>query len=459
MIGILLLLIAICLYITGKRKYSLLLFISFSYSGLRVLTDNVLGAKNINLAIIYTCVICIYTFTHDNRKVTSVLDKWYKRLLTMVCICCLFSYFHYEFSFFQILQGGRSYLILLSFYFLKIQSRSDIEWVIKSLFYVTFITAILYIFQVILKIPLLPYGETKIDPSTGILRMYNEPTFLVQFIYLTCIFPEFIKNNYSRKKIFQYAPAIFIIALMLTQSRMFTFMSLAFLGFGLLIKGELKKVAKYSIIIAILMLPLASILSSRIKGGNTGEDLKSVFSGKFKENLDTGKGFEGSLSYRFAWVYERMNYLSNRPLTENLFGLGIISESQVKTIQKWYNFRVGIQDNVTGYTQQLGTPDIIYGSFLTSFGYLGGALCLLFWVLLCKCLYLNNNKHPFIFSYSIYLMFCFIASFTGGYLIFKNLVLPFSLLSIIFNRNNRTMTYIKYPINGTKNEHHIDSNN
>lgn len=58
MIGLILLFISILLYMNVKtRKYSILLFISFSYSGLRVLTDEVIGLKNIDIAIIYTSLL------------------------------------------------------------------------------------------------------------------------------------------------------------------------------------------------------------------------------------------------------------------------------------------------------------------------------------------------------------------------------------------------------------------
>jgi hypothetical protein len=435
MIGLILLFISILLYMNVKtRKYSILLFISFSYSGLRVLTDEVIGLKNIDIAIIYTCIICLFTLLYERKKIETVLDKWCGILMATIFICALFSFFHYGFSFMQILQGGRAYLILFSFWFLKRQSCKDIKWVIKILFFLTYITAILYVLQVVFKVPLLPYGETKIDPGTGLLRMYNEPIFLVQFIFLTCLFPEYVRTTYSNSKFIRFAPMVLLVALLLTQSRMYTFMSLAFLCIGLLIKGKMGKTFKIAILITIVILPLSSVLSDRIEGANTSQDLKSVFSGDYKKSVTSGGALEGSLSYRFAWVYERTEYLKNRPISEKLFGLGIISESQVSTINKLYRFRIGIPDPESGYVQQIGTPDISYGSFIASFGYLGAIVCILFWFSICRYLYKNRKLHPFVFSYSIYIMFCFVASFTGGYLIFKNLVMPFLLIALVNNK-------------------------
>lgn len=437
MIGLILLFFSFYLYTKRKtRKYSILLFISFSYSGLRILTDSIIGIKNIDLAVVYTCVISLYSFFYEKQKISTPLDKWFRLLIIMVGACFVFSYFHYGFSFMQILQGGRGYLILFSFSFIKKQPNKDLEWIIKILFFLTCITAVLYVLQVVFKLPLLPYGETKIDPSTGILRMYNEPTFLVQFIYLTCFFPQYTRSIYGNSKLIRVIPIIFLTALILTQSRTFTFMSLAFLCVGLLLTGKIKRTLQLAILFSLLMIPLASILADRIEGGNTFQDLKSVYNGDYKKSANWGKGFDGTLSYRFAWVYERIEYLKNRPLSENLFGLGIISESQISTLNKLYKFRIGISDPETGHIQQIGTPDIIYGNFITSFGYLGAVVCIWFWIVTCKHLFKNRKSHPFVFSYSIYIMFCFIASFTGGYLIFKNLVMPFILVALIHNRKN-----------------------
>lgn len=61
MIGLLLLFLSIIFYVKDKKRWSLLIFLSFCGNGFYILTDNILGIKNQDAALIYFIVIFIYS--------------------------------------------------------------------------------------------------------------------------------------------------------------------------------------------------------------------------------------------------------------------------------------------------------------------------------------------------------------------------------------------------------------
>ena len=161
MIGYLLLLIALLLYIKPKyRHWSFFLYLSFMMGygwGFGLWTDEVLGAKNGDLAIIYTFVISIVMVF----KLQYNIPKWsfvvqYKWFILFLFASVLFSLFYYHFTPFQILQGGRSFLLIFAFPILVNIKQRDFDKVL----------------QLLIKAPMLNYGSTYLKwPLTiGCLR-------------------------------------------------------------------------------------------------------------------------------------------------------------------------------------------------------------------------------------------------------------------------------------------------
>ena len=103
MIGYLLLLMALLLYIKPKyRHWSYFFYLSFMMGyggGFGLWTDDVLGAKNGDLAIIYTFVISIVMiFNHQYRIPRLSFVVQYKWFIIFLCASVLFSSFYYHFT-------------------------------------------------------------------------------------------------------------------------------------------------------------------------------------------------------------------------------------------------------------------------------------------------------------------------------------------------------------------------
>lgn len=438
MIGYLLLIVAIFLYPKFK-KWSLLIFIAFCSGGFQVLNQLVLGSKPADLAAIYTIIICVYSyFAEKGHYENDSIHNLFKFFVIFFILSVFFSLFHYEFSLQQVIQGCRVHLTFLSLYFLQKTRREDVEWIVQKILQITVCVAVLYIIQVLTNLPVLPYiYENSIDNTTGIGRYYNYPYFLGFCIFCVAIFFDYFRIK--RKNIYL---GILFLALLCTQGRTMMISLITMLFIGLWLNGHKTKLVKIGIGLSIFLLPFSDLISARFSAaGGSDSDIHAIFDGSFINDFDsrTGTGYSatgGTMSYRFAWVYERAEYLSHRPLSENIFGLGFISESQASLVNRMYKFNLGlIQDN--GYRTQISTPDISYGNLLTQFGYVGGSLLLLMWLSIFYKLFKNRKKSPIIFSTMLLVLFYFVNSLAGSTM--SNMYsfgFPYLVLSLIYRKDN-----------------------
>lgn len=436
MIGLFLLITSIFLYVNGNKKWSLLLFVFFMSNGLCLLTDSIIGVKNKDLALIYTVVVLIYSSIYERRKVKiksdSILINSIYLFSIFLLLSALFSYLHYRFTFIQILQGGRHHFLFLSYFFLIKTNRADVEWILHKLFIITFITSILYVSQVLTGLPFLPYdlGEALVDKSTGLARYYNSPPLLTIFIFITILFPNQIKSIYTK-----YAPFVLLTAQIFTLGRIEIATTLAVLFIGLLLKEKASKLLKTALILGICVLPFIDLLVARAgSGAETNSDLKEIVNGDFQSRVFTGDMSGGTMSYRLAWIMERVLYLNNRPLGENIFGLGMISDSQIDVVNRKYNFQLGLLDEKSGYRTQLITPDIAYGNLITQFGYVGGCILFFIWLRILVISFQNRKVNPWLFCLFLVLVGYLIRSMSGSTISNSgNLAVPFLLLSVLYN--------------------------
>lgn len=398
--------------------------------GFGLWTDNVIGVKNKDLAIIYTCVISLYLISQNNYKLPKVeFIKWYKLFIIFFLCCIIFSYIHYGFSFYQILQGGRDFILIFSLPILINVKVNELFKLIKLLLYVTVITSILYILQIVVGRPLMPYvGEPSIDPSVGLIRMYNSPALLDFFLIFTFVKPEYFGKRVNILRI------LFFIALICTFGRTGIFSTIVSVLLAIMFLGKASKMIKTIIIIGLLFIPFIGMVTSRFEGGGTSDDLSAIKSGNF-QNFEMGEG--GTMTYRIAWVYERFDYLINRPIGEQIFGLGLISDSQPK-VQKMYNFKLGLTDPETLTPVQLSTPDIAYGNVLTKLGFVGGIIYLGFLINMAIFLYKNRKESFLTIICAAQIIILFIGSLAGSALSYpRNLVIYFITIgTLLYARRN-----------------------
>lgn len=117
MIGSLLLILALILYFSKKIKYSILIYAIFCLEGFQLFTSSVLGGKAGDFALIYVFIITIYNslYTPHYFKRSIFSDKIQLFLCMLLCTS-IYSFFHYNFTIFQIFQASREYYLILSYY-------------------------------------------------------------------------------------------------------------------------------------------------------------------------------------------------------------------------------------------------------------------------------------------------------------------------------------------------------
>lgn len=440
MIGYLLLLIALLLYIKPKyRHWSFFLYLSFMMGyggGFGLWTDEVLGAKNGDLAIIYTFVISIVMVFKRQYNI----PKWsfvvqYKWFILFLFASVLFSLYYYHFTPFQILQGGRSFLLIFAFPILVNIKQRDFDKVLQLLIKVCVLTSMLYILQTISRHAIMPYGEFDTDPTTGLPRFYNSPANLDIFLALTFLKPELFKGRII------YYRILFFLALVCTLGRTQIITTILLVFIALFFDGKVQKIGKYVIVIGMMMLPFIGVLSDRFTGDGVS-DFSDIQAGNFKEGYVQGRD-QGTLLYRFAWVYERYDYIIHRPLGEQLFGLGLISDSQ-PWVDKHYNFKIGLPNPDGIGAVQLSTPDISYGNIMTRLGFLGGVIYITFIVSLLFFLLKRRKDNVFILVSAASIMLLFINSFSGSLMSeTRSFTIYFLFLSFLFNNKRKILNYDK----------------
>lgn len=435
MLGSALLVLAIITYMFGWKRFSLFIFFTFMLKGWVVLTDDIMGMKNYDLAFAYTLVILIYSAIFEN-KVPAIDDlrlrRWLYAFFFFMLLDVTFSYVHYSFTPFQILQGSRSSFLFLSYFFIKKTKKSDLLWLNEAFFYITFITSILYILEVFFDLPVLPYYDegAKIDDFTGIKRFYNCPPLLYWYLFVSIISPNLIKSRLTFIGSF-----IFVTALIATLGRTQIAITFGVLALGVIMRGQLKSTLSFALVCMVIAAPFAQTISARFVGrdkDSTANEIEAILHGGIQETVKVGNTKDvGTFTYRLAWVYERAEYLATRSVDENIFGLGLISDSQVLTVQKMYAFNLGLKDAEDNIAQMV-TPDISYGNLLSKYGYVGGGIYLMIWIYLIIHFYRQRHNSPLSFLAFLLIFDNIFLSFSGSTISDQgNLAIPFMLYVII----------------------------
>lgn len=431
MLGIALLIFAILLYPSKYKRWSILLFIIFSMQGLRLIPDEVIGMKCLDIAFIYMVTINLYSMIYEKEPdcYLPYVHYFVWSLLAFWGCSAIFSLIHYDFTFFQVLQGGRHSFIFASYFFLRKLKREDIDWIIKALLYITLIHGCLYIIQCFTHLPVLfVNAQDTQNAHSGNFRYYNYPILATFYLLHAILHPTIMGRKQA-----QFAGAVLIITIILTQGRTFIVCNALICLIGLLLRGKLTRIAQWSIIGGFLLLPFLDNIVARFTHDNTESDIEQILSGDFIENAQSGNLNEGTLTYRFAWVAERYFYLEKRPLGEQLFGLGMISDSQKDVVNKKYDFSIGLSDKEHG-VYQLYTPDSAWGNFLTRFGALGTTLTLLLLFNLFAYLHKLRRLHPYLMCESLFLLFLLFNSIAESHLTdLGNLVFPLLICTFALN--------------------------
>lgn len=373
--------------------------------GYNILTNQIIGLKNIDLGLLFTFIIILNNASKPKKlffKIPPNLIRYTKYFLIFIVCSIIYSFAHYEIPLFTVLREARSYILILSLFVFNCFTIKEIYAALHVMLNITIITAIIYILQIIIGKPIMPYAwDYSKDETTGFIRLYNMPVFLTFFTILSFTKNDIIVNHTSLYRI------ILLLTVFCTLGRTMIITTL----FGVLLISLINKglihLLKIIVLLLLISYPLYDTLSTRFTGSGTIDDIQRVKDGDYLNY----QGGDGTFIYRIAWLYERWNYLQYRPISEKIFGLGMIGEGEPE-IYKMYNFQIGLK-NDKGQVTQLSTPDIAYGDMLTHLGILGSILNITIIIYLIYYFYRNRNIH-FLASLSFCLLIIMLINSISG---------------------------------------------
>ena len=283
MLGILLLAVSVILYFSPRKRYlSYFLYISFMFDGYKVLIDPVLGGvKNGDIALVYTFVISLvmilqkkYVLVHD--KIT----KWFVVFVLFLGCSMIFSMYHYDIPFMQVIQGGRFLLLIFCYPILRNMKLQECKRLFYLLARFTVLVGIVDVVQVIIQIPIIPTYEINRDPATGLIRFFNYPVFSIFFL-IVCL----VKPDYFGKRT-KYVLGLLFVCIMGTLGRSLMLITLICILLGLWFQGKRSAIIKYGLIITICALPFSTMISERYVSSNSGtqDDINAVLHGNIELN-------------------------------------------------------------------------------------------------------------------------------------------------------------------------------
>lgn len=400
--------VAIFALISGKHMVYGLLFTAFTLNGFFLLPASSGSIKLTHLSFGFSVIFCLYHI----QSVLSLLrtDPRVRKLIWLLFffVCSIgFSIIHYNFPVVDTIQTGLRYFTLLSFFIYIQISQQEYVRLLRILFYITFFTAIFYIIQCITGQPLMfSHVESyNVPMENGLFRFYNAPPLIGVFILISIFFRQYIPKQFRL-----IAPIIFILPVLLSNGRGAILTISLQIALVMISLGLRRKYIIGILIVGGIFFSIQDLIFTRMDNdGKTSEDISYTLKGEFDRS---GYQSEGGYTflYRIAWINERWEYLSERPINEKLFGLGLLPDEHPIIKQK-YNFLYGLLMPDSNLVAQIRTPDIAWGNFLTCYGLLGTTIFFIFYFSLL--IHLWRTKHPFARMLAVYMISQLISSFTG----------------------------------------------
>jgi hypothetical protein len=117
-----------------------------------------------------------------------------------------------------------------------------------------------------------------------------------------------------------------------------------------------------------------------------------------------------TFTFRIMHLLERAYYASGEMIT-SLFGLGFMSEGSDYTMNN-FNFFIGLDNEETGFVNQVDTSDIAWSIFVIRFGLIGTVLYLIYYFSLIKFF---NKRYDIGCAKAVFSTLCmiFITTFTS----------------------------------------------
>jgi len=413
-----LVIVACLLYIWDYKILALVCFFFFLTSGFNLIPEKIMDIGPISKGFDFAFFIMAGILLIDSLCIKNYLriDNFIKYLLVFggfLGICIIYSKWVVGLDWAGILRTCRYQFFWLAYFIFRNLDKKRLEAILRVLFPIVVALSVLYLLQIVLGTHIL----NKMAKSTfwigglSIPRYYNQPDML-QFFTLLAIYHNPYKN--VLKKITTF---ILICALLgaFHRSLMSLFPLMLLLGYIIRL-SRMRRILLLSVLGFIVLCGI-SVTGVLFVQSRMYADLRNIVSGNFADvemTLDPEDLAESTFTFRMAVLYERNQYVSERPVVMVL-GAGLVAEDS-KIIDKLFDFKIGLPDEATGKVEQIESGDISFSSLILRLGYFGTALYLMLWVYLGVFFYKNReNKYGFVSFLYVVMSIC-VAFFSGNLL-------------------------------------------
>jgi len=442
MIFIVLVIFAIGLYIWDYKVPALIIFFFFITSGFNLVPEEIMTNKLFSKGMDYAILIITGIIIIDSLCIKNYLkpDKllWFILVFyAFLAVCVVYNKYVVGVGWKEIIRTVRYNVLWIAYLVFRNLPKERLLLLLKWLFSITVVCAILFLLQIILNERILNEGMKSKVLLFGmkIPRFYNQPDMLQIFTFMAIYF------NPYKGKIRIITAIILIMALLgaFHRSLFIAFIVAISIGYVIL----LPRVKRIVILTSAAVIGLFFVVfwGYQFANSRTIKDIAIVTSGNVAGIDDLDIDIEdlqaSTFTFRIAHLLERNQYLLDHPKTL-LFGAGLMTEDS-KLTDKMFNFVIGLPDELSGKTFQLDTGDISYSILLMRYGYLGTLLVLSLYFFLMTVFYKNRQDPAGLFSF-VYFVVVIVVTFFSYILILPiSFLLPLITYSVVLK--NKLSTY------------------
>ncbi|SFD13496.1 hypothetical protein [Spirosoma endophyticum] len=441
MIGILLTLVAVWLFIFRSYYFSLLIFCGLVTFGFLIIPPAVLlyGApfeKTSDLAIFYILAIIVSHYKTIQRVVNSEkLFKWIFIFLGFVLIDAIYSYQVLGYNLSGVLKVSRHYLFFLSFGVFILVPFPILTRLLHTIFIITVLQSVLFLLQIPTGTILLGDANNVVVNNMeqiGWVRYYNTPLYLIPSLFYFL----FIYKHQS-KLIYWIIAGILLATVVAPMHRLYILTVALVISVYLIFRQSNSNKAIY---LSLLLLAgygalLIDPVSSRLNVGLN--DISKTFA-TGRSLAATDYDAEDTFAYRMAHLFERANYIQQKP-ERIIFGIGLLSE-ETKQAEN-LRFEAGLYNERIGRVAQVNTSDIAWSLLILHLGFFGTGLFIVLNICFIRFFYRNRTRLIGILGI-LTLSVTLLTSFTGTELLMIHFRVFLLLMSVISLQENK-LSYIQ----------------
>ena len=386
-------LLSIFLYIRGYKISALTVFFFFITTGFNLVPDELVALKaplTKNSDYAFFILLGFFTissiFTRDFFKVDT-FALYLIAFFSFLFICILYNRFSLGIGWGEITRTVRYYFFWLAYFVFRSMSKEQLLDLFKIFFIVTVASSVLFLLQLVVNQNILVEVNTSKSVVFGreFTRFYNQPSMLHFFIFMGIYYNPF-KGKWKIM-----TTTILILAFLGAFHRSHIGIFIVCLIIGFVLKLPKLKQIQIVAIGSFFIIFIALFAGNRFSHSRTFIDLKKVASGNVLDaDIDVRDLKDATFTFRIAHFLERNEHILQKT-SSVLFGGALLTEDS-KMLDRFFDFKVGLIEELTGQIVQVDTADITYSLLVLRFGYLGSILFLILYLYLTVYFFKNKDN-------------------------------------------------------------------